>query len=93
MREPKELESLRLSLTTLCTSLGCEQPEHDQTCLFGMQLQRETPQSPTEFLKETLRVCFLLKSNNGIVCIPHDDDLAARMPLPPLFDPQIDDVV
>ena len=93
MCEPKKLEGLRLPLTTFCASLGCEQPKHEQACLFGVQLQEEAPQSPTEFPKEVPRVCFFLKSNNEVVGVPHGDDLAAGMPLPPLLDPQIDGVV
>ena len=50
-------------------------------------------QPVTKSILERLSVAAILESDDEVVGVAHDDDFAARMPLPPLVDPLVQHVV
>ena len=58
-----------------------------------MQLQREQPHSFTELCQKLHGVGVILKSNNGVVCVTHDNDVATCAARTPLLNPEIEYVV
>ncbi len=93
MREAKKLERLRLAETPLFPLLGSEPPKPDQPGLLGVQLQRELRESLAKISPEPISVLPILETHHEIVSEARDDHAAARVPLPPLVSPQVEDVV
>jgi hypothetical protein len=93
MREAQEVEALRLSLTPLLSVGRCIAPKLEDAGLVGVQLQRELPQPLAELSQEPFGVRALLESNSEIIGKTRNDNTAARVPMPPLLDPQVEDVV
>jgi hypothetical protein len=58
-----------------------------------MQFQGEAPQSLTQLAKERHGIRVVLKPNDKIIDKAYDDNIAPRMPRPPLLDPEVEDVV
>ena len=73
--------------------LGGEPPELDEPRLLGMQFQPELRESLAQLGEEPLGVTLVLEANDEVVSEPHDDHVTVRVPLPPLLDPQVEDVV
>src|SRR5258705_606155 len=93
MREPKELERLRLAEPTRCAIPGGVPAELDQPRLLGVQLQTEFREPVAKVSPELLCVFPMLKSHHEVVSEANDDDVTVRVPSPPLVSPQIKDVV
>src|SRR5438309_10980367 len=66
MREPKELERLRLAEPTRCAIPGGVPPELDQPRLLGVQLQTEFREPVAKVSPELLCVFPMLKSHHEV---------------------------
>ena len=93
MREPQEIERLRLALAPLCPASGSISAELEEAGLFRVQAERELCQALLEIDLETLRILPVLESNDCIIGIPHDDHIALCVARTPLLDPEIVDVM
>ena len=93
MCEPQEVESLWSSQTRPCSLSGSKPPKLDQSGLALIERQAEFSQSLPECLQQPSCVAFILGSNDAIIGIAHNHDLAVRMSLAPLVYPSIEGVV
>ena len=80
-------ESLRPSLR------GSLPAELDEARLLRMQLQGELPESLPQALQELLGIRAVLEPNDEVIGPASDDHVSSRVPLPPLLDPQVEDVM
>ena len=92
MREPQEVEGLRLEATGSAVLAG-EAPERNDPGLLGMQLQPEPVQPLRELGQEAPGIPLGLEAHHHVVGVAHHDHLAMCMPLPPLVDPEVVDIV
>jgi hypothetical protein len=90
MGEAQEVEGFRLALTMLLPSRGGEPPELDQPRLVGVQDQAEFPEALPQ---ELFGLAAILKPDEEIVGVTHDDDRARGELGPPLLDPEVEDVM
>jgi hypothetical protein len=58
-----------------------------------MQLQIELREPFTKFAQELSRIIEVLKPDDEVVGEPHDDHVASGVPIPPVSDPQVEDVM
>jgi hypothetical protein len=58
-----------------------------------MQLELEALKPLSQVDQKLPGLLLVLEAHHGIVGIPHDDDVAARMPPPPLVNPKVVGVV
>ena len=93
MREPQEIEHLWLAFAASLSAFGCKLTELDQARLLRMQAQCEPGQPVLEVVQKAPRVALVLKANDRVVRVSHDDHIAGRIPRAPLLDPEIVDVV
>src|SRR5450755_613161 len=93
MREPEELERLRLAEPTRLAVAGGVPPELDQPRLLSIQLQTEFREPVAKVSPELLGVFPMLKSHYEVVSEANDHNVTARVPSPPLVSPHIQDVV
>ena len=93
MREAEEAKRLRLAQVPPLTIPGGKPPELDQPRLLGRQLQVELREPSAKLSVKPLCVLPVLESHHGIVGKTHDHDLTARVPVPPLVGPEVEDVV
>ena len=93
MREAEEIERLRPAEATRLPVSGGEPSELDQTCLVGVQLQRELREPFAKVGLEPLRLLSMLKAHDEVVRETHDDHVPARVAASPLLGPQVEDVV
>ena len=93
MREAQKPERLRLTETPLLALLGGEPPEPDQSRLLGVQLQRELREPVAKIRPEPLRITPMLEAHHEVISEPHDHNITARVPTPPLLSPEVEDVV
>src|SRR6516225_311445 len=93
VREAEKVERLRFAQATLPPIEGSPRAELDQPGLVRVQLQPELGEPLTQGGQELLRLGAMLKSNNEVVRVTHDDDIAGRLRLPPLLDPQVEHIV
>src|SRR6266498_4169076 len=91
--EAQEVERLRSSQTRLCSAFGGEPPKRDQPGLALIEREAELDQPLLECLRQSSCVLFILGSNDRVVGVANDHDLAARMSPTPLMDPSIKAVV
>src|SRR5208337_1801314 len=91
--ETQKIKGLRFSFSALLPALSGEAPKFDPARLFRVQFQPELPQAFPEFVQKTLCLGPMRESRHGVIRIAHDDDIAARLLLPPLLPPEIQDVV
>jgi hypothetical protein len=61
----------------------------DEPRLIGMKIQSKTSEPRIEIGKELLRFVPMLKANDSVVRIAHDNHVASGASLPPLVDPLI----
>src|SRR5690606_35334427 len=79
---------------TSLTSVRVRVPaELDEPRLVLVQLQLELPQSPAEVLEEPPSILLVFEAHHEVVGEPHDDEIATRMPPPPLVRPEVEDIV
>src|SRR5215210_6989920 len=78
MCEPQEVECLWSSQTRPCSLSGSKTPKLDESGLALIELQAEFGQPLPECLQQPSCVAFVLGSNDAIIGIAHDHDLAVR---------------
>ena len=65
----------------------------DKPRLIGMKIQSKTSEPRLEIGKELLRFVPMLKANDSVVRVAHDNHVASGASLPPLVDPLIIDMM
>jgi len=93
MREAQEAERLRLPFSPPLSPLGRVASELNQARLVRMQLQRELAQALAQLLEEPLSVATVLESNDEVVGVSRDYNVATGSLFPPLLDPEVEDLV
>src|SRR5664279_4285095 len=89
----QKVERLRFPEPVLSTVLRRETAELDQTALVRMQLQIELREPFTKLAQEPSRIIEVLKPDHEVVGEPGDDHVAPSGPIPPMPDPQVENVV
>ena len=87
MREPEEVERLRLAETPSLPIRNCGSAELDEPRLVGMKDETEACEPCLEIGKELLRLVLMLKADDGVVRIAHDNHVAVGASLAPPMDP------
>jgi hypothetical protein len=87
MREPEEIERLRLAETPSMPIRNCRSAELDEPRLVGMKGEAEASEPCLEIGKELLCLVLMLKADDGVVRIAHDNNVAGGASLPPPVDP------
>ena len=93
MREPKEVERLRLAEAPSVSVCDREPTELDEPRLIRMKCEPEACEPCLEIDKELLRLMPMLEADNGVIRITNDNHVAGGVTLPPLLDPEIIDVM
>ena len=93
MREAEEGERLRFPESTLLPVLGGVPTEFQQPRLVGMQFQGELREALAQRDQEPFRIVTELKAHDEVVCVPHDEHVAAGLRPPPPMDPEVEHVV
>jgi len=93
MREPQEVKGLRFSHSRAASVIPGEAPELDQPRLLGMQRQSKGLQPLGHLPVKLLGVVAELEPRNPVIGIPHHDDLAPGVSIPPLARPQVKRIV
>src|SRR5438552_736221 len=93
VHEADEVERLRLPLVGAPSVLGREWPELQQPRLLGVQLQAELRQPLAELGQEPLGLLPVLKPDDEVIRVPHDDHVAVGLRLPPSPNPEVERVV
>ena len=91
--ETQEVEGFRLAKSAFCALLRRITTEHDQPGLFRMKRQRELLQPFTHRVPETAGIAFMLKAENDVVGIPHENHIARGFSPSPAFSPKIKSIV
>lgn len=74
MGEPEEVKALRLATKTPVPTVGeGEPPKRNESCLGRVQLQSERRESLAQFLLKPLGIVAVLKPDEEVVGVPHDD--------------------
>ena len=76
MREPEEIEQLRLAETPSMSIRNCGSAKLDEPRLVGMKGEPEACEPCLEIGKEPLCLVLMLKADDGVVRIAHDNDVA-----------------
>src|SRR6516162_3168231 len=93
VREPKEVERLRLAEPSGAAGGDGLLAEFDEPRLFGMEAKVELAHARREVFKKPFRIVLMLEADNRVVRIADDDHVARRLALSPLTNPEIVDVV
>src|SRR6266566_3036065 len=91
--EPQELEGLRLSEPAPSASVRRMAAKLDQAGLLRIKRQRELLQPLAHRIPELPGVHLVLKTNDDVVGIAHDDHVAGSLAPSPAFGPEIEGVV
>src|SRR5208283_3732504 len=92
-REAQKIEGFRLALAAPRPGLGREAAELDETRLVLVQRQRKLPQPFAHRVPERFGVALVLKADDGVVRVSHDDHVAFRLPPSPAVRPEIEYVM
>jgi hypothetical protein len=93
VREAEEVEGLRFPVATRSSVRVGEATEFDEARLVGMQCQPESREPFAQRPEEALGLLTMLEAHDKVISEPHHDDRAARVPLPPSLDPEVEDIV
>src|SRR5208337_2809223 len=93
MREPQEVETLRLPLTAPLTVRRRPAAELDEARLFLMQREREPRHTLIQARPEPLGVGLVLEAGDDVVGVTHEDNRALGMAFSPLLRPEVEDVM
>jgi hypothetical protein len=93
VRKAEEVEGLRSRTPIQVGILSGKPSETDHARLLGVQLEAEPCESLGEHPLHLSRIAFQLEGDHEVVDVAHDANFAACLRLPPLVDPEIDDVV
>src|SRR5258708_16967312 len=85
MRETKKVERLRFSQPARCSISNRETAELDQTRLVRMQRQRELFHPCAKIRQKALCIVLVLKPDDTIIGVAHDDDITAVICMSPLL--------
>ncbi len=67
--------------------LGGKSPKLDQPRLLGVQFQAELREPVAELREEPLGVIPMLEARHVVIGKPHENDIPARVPTPPVVGP------
>ena len=93
MGEAQERERLRLAIPSLLSVLSGEPPEFDQSRLIGVQSQAKLLHASAKFLEEAFGIGAILESDDKIIGVTNDDQVARGDFGSPLLGPQVKYVV
>jgi hypothetical protein len=93
VREAEEGERVRFPLTALASTLGREAAEFDQARLVRVQFEAELLEALLKFLEESFSLSAMLKPHDEVISVPDDYDIAPRVTLAPLLNPQVEDIM
>jgi hypothetical protein len=93
MREAQEVERLGLAQSSPLTPLPRKTAELDEPRLVRVQLQAKLGQSLPEGCEELLGLLSVLESEDRVVGIADDANIALALPLPPSVSPEIEGIV
>src|SRR5665213_686971 len=92
VRKAEKIEGPRTLPLDLAAALGRSTKTH-QPSLLRVQFQGELAHSFAQVLEKLLGFPFVLESEQHVVRLSHDDNVAAGFEGAPLLDPQVEDVV
>jgi hypothetical protein len=81
------------SLSSLFPVLFGKAPELDPARFVWMKFQTKLLQSLPEVFQEAVRVCLILETQDGVICVADDHHLALRPFLAPGVHPKVETVV
>ena len=93
MREPEEVERLRLALASPLPLLDCVTPEFNQARFVRVKFQPKLSQAVLPVVEEPLRIWLPLESQDDIIGVPDDNHVAGCRLTPPPPDPEVEDVM
>ena len=93
MRETEKIERFGLSLATTLSVVSGEPPKLDQACFVGMQFQGKLVEAFPQVFVKPFGIRSVFEAHHEIISKAHYDNVAARVPTPPLIGPQIEHVV
>jgi hypothetical protein len=93
VREPKESKRFRFPQTTLAPPFGRKTAKLDQACLVRVECQAKLLKAFPKFSETAFGVGAVLEPHDEIIRIAYDDHIALCVLLPPLFDPEVEDIV
>jgi hypothetical protein len=91
--EAQKVEGLRSAFPALLSVAGGEPPKLDQSRFVGVQSQTESGETFPKLLQEPFGLAAMLETNDEIVSVTHDDDIARGELRPPPVDPQVEDIM
>jgi len=91
--EAEEVEGLRFAEAASLSVGRREAAKLDQARLVRMQRQREFPKPLAHRVPEAPGVALVLKTDDEVVGISHDDHVARGLALSPALGPEVEDVV
>src|ERR1043166_7562487 len=91
--EAQEVEGLRLAEPLPLAALRRKTSELDQPGLLRMQRQRKLTQPLAHLLQKAPAIAIVLKSDDEVVGVAHDDHVASGRALSPACGPEIERVV
>src|SRR5262245_26461037 len=87
MREPEEIKRLRLAETPSMSIRNCGSAKLDEPRLVRVKGEPEACEPRLEIGKELLCLVLMLKTDDGVVGLAHDNNVASVASLPPLVGP------
>src|SRR5438128_3297002 len=93
MREAEEVKGLRLALATRTCATRRQAAEAQQSRLVGMQLETEWRKPLAQRGHEALGLVPMLEPDHEVIGKAHDDDIASRLLLSPLPNPEVEHIV
>ena len=87
MRKPKEIKSLRLTLSSLLPIRSCKAPKLDQPSLVGVQTETEFTHALCELPEKPFCLLPMLKPHDEIIRVANDDHVTPGVSLAPLLYP------
>jgi len=91
--EPQKRERLRPPQTCLRSSFGREQPKLNEPGLALIERQAKLGQPLSERFQQSLYIVLVLSSNDTIIGVAHGNNPSTRVPLAPLVNPSVKDVM
>ena len=94
MGESQEVEGLWLAASSSpLVAFDCEPAKLNQPCLVGMQCQAELFHAGGKLAEESLGIVAVLETHDEVVRVPNDDEVARCVSIPPLLNPEIENIV
>ena len=91
--EAEKRKRFRFSQTPSSASFGRESAKLDDARFLRMHLERELLQSLAEFSVKRGGIALILETDDDIIGISDEDDIASGMALPPLVRPKVEGVM